>query len=472
MKNIITLSLIFCLLQHASFAQPGNKQKPVVNPYESGLKNAVKEVMAVVDGKADQVKLTGTGTPKPSFGSLDYNNPALTFPGALTTILRQNNFKWEGSKGISDWTWNTNILQFIKGTQTELLQRELKSLEKLMNKLYPAAVKKSEANAGSEKISFTMNNLTVTIFASYNYEYSTLSALELSMYFKLTARQTKQQIADSLQKKLDSELAVSYSPKDKAKIIKDWAGTLKALDYEKQEILSYGISLLQKIAATDMNTAYEMIMEWPQGIEELNIMIAPLSSSQKNIIREKAQKTVDDYNSQYTKKAEPATWPDWSVFKGFIKPENIKPEDRNFYEVTAKDLASVLKETFIKNGESFYRFAQDYKISQNEYYYFSMSELKRNFLIVFYNEHGIASKSYIKVAYEGAATDNNKRITGGDCTIDTDCGSNKICKTSCAGTIKVDRIGDNGFTYTFKLQPNTDLTGTKYLWTVLFDYKN
>ena len=302
MKNIITLSLIFCLLQHASFAQPGNKQKPAVNPYESSLKNALKEVMAVVDGKANQVKLTGTGTPTPSYGSLDYSNPAVIFPGALTTTLRQNNFKWEGSKGISDWTWTASILQFSKGTQTERLQRELQSLEKLMSKLYPAAVKKSETNAGTENISFTMNNLKLSISASYNYEYSTVSALELTMYFKLTAMQTKQQIADSLQKKLDSELAVSNSPKDKAKKIKAWAETLNAFDFEKQEISSYGTSLLQKIAGTDMNTAYEMIMEWPQGSEEVKKMTDPLSYSQKNIIREKAQKTVNDYNSQFTKK--------------------------------------------------------------------------------------------------------------------------------------------------------------------------
>lgn len=472
MRNAIILFLVFCLLQQAGFGQTGNMQKPVGNTYESGLKNVIKEVQAVMEGKAQQVKLTGTATPKPSYGSLDYSTPALVFPGALTTALRQNRFNWEGGKGISDWTWTTTLLQFIKGTQTERLKSEMQMLEKLMTRLYPAAVKKQEASEGSERISFTINNLTVTVFAAYDYQYSTLSTLELSMNFKLTTSETKQQIADPLRIKLDTELAISYSPKDKAKIIKEWAQTLQAYAFDKQEIVSYGTALLQQIANTDMNTAFEMIMEWPQGRDEVNIMVEPLSYSQKNIIREKANKIVADYNSQYTKKEEPAAGPDWSVFKGFIKPENIKPENRSFYEVTAKDLASVVKETFIKNGESFYRFAQDYKISQNEYYYFSMSELKRNFMIVFYSEHGIAGKSYITVAYEGAATDNNKRITGGDCTIDTDCSRNNICKTSCTGTIKVDRIGNNGFNYTFKLQPNAGLAGIKYFWTVLFDYKN
>lgn len=302
MKNAIILFLVFCLMQQAGLGQSGNKQKPVVNIYEGSLKKVIKEVQAVMDGKAEQVKLTGTAKPNLLYGSFDYSNPALAFPGGLTNTLRQNSFNWEGGKGISDWTWKAGILQFNKGTATERLQRELQTLEKLMVKLYPAAVKKSETSAGTENISFTINNLKLSIYASYNYEYSTYSTLELIMYFKLTSSQTKQQIADSLQKKLDSELAVSSSPKDKAQIIKAWVETLRAFDFEQQEITSYGSSLLQKIANTDMNTAYEMLMEWPQRGDELKTMATSLSSSQRDFISEKARKTVADYNSQFTKK--------------------------------------------------------------------------------------------------------------------------------------------------------------------------
>jgi hypothetical protein len=303
MKRAFFLTFSLCLLYHFSIAQPGNLQKKAVNPYEAKLKKLTNQLSDVVNGKAPLSDLTGTKPPTAKSGWIDYNAPALAFPGGLDTSLSMK-VKWEGTEGKRSWQWKTRLMQYPKGTQREKLKAELILLSQAMAKLYPAATKKNKTDEQQAWESFTTKDFDVTFYSSYQIAYDVPAYLEISMYFDMPLKQSREQMADSLRKGIDKELSLLYSAKEKIASIINWSNTLEAIGYDNAAVLSHAANLFQQIAATDIKLAYAMLMEWPRS-DDLQTMTASLSSSQKLAIRQMNQQVLNEYYNSTAKQPEP-----------------------------------------------------------------------------------------------------------------------------------------------------------------------
>ena len=303
MKRVFSLAFIFCLLHNLSIAQPGKLQKAAANPYEANLKKITEQVLAVINGKAPLSNLTGTKLPKSKYRSIDYPAPALAFPNGLDTNLSMR-VKWEGAQGKGSWRWNTRLMKYPKGTQTEKLKSELMLLSNAMAALYPTATKKSKMDETEAWESFTTKDIDVTFFTSYLHTYDAPAYLEMSIYFDLPIKQTREQMADSLRKDLDKQMAITFSAKHKIDIILNWSYTLEAIGFDKAAVLSRSTQLFQQIASTDIKLAYAMLMEWPNA-DELQTMSAGLSSGQKEQIRRMTREVLNAYYNSSSNEPEP-----------------------------------------------------------------------------------------------------------------------------------------------------------------------
>ena len=303
MKRVFSLAFIFCLLHNLSIAQPGKLQKAAANSYEANLKKITEQVVAVINGKVPLSKLTGTERPKSKYRSIDYPAPALAFPNGLDTNLSMR-VKWEGAQGKGSWRWNTRLMKYPKGTQTEKLKSELMLLANAMATLYPTATKKSKMDETEAWESFTTKDIDVTFFTSYLHTYDAPAYLEMSMYFDMPLNQTIEQMADSLRKDLDKQMAITYSAKHKIDLILNWFYTLEAIGFDKAAVLSRSTQLFQQIASTDIKLAYAMLMEWPNA-DELQTMSAGLSSGQKEQIRRMTREVLNAYYNSSSNEPEP-----------------------------------------------------------------------------------------------------------------------------------------------------------------------
>jgi len=303
MKRAFSFAFSFFLLYTLSIAQPGKLQKTAVNPYEAKLKTLSEQLLAVINNKAPLSKLTGTKPPTAKSGWIDYHAPALAFPGGLDTSLTMK-VKWEGAEGKRSWRWNTRLMQYPKGTQTEKLKTELMLLSQAMAKLYPAATKKNKMDELQAWESFTTKDFDVTFYVSYQQAYDVPAYLDISIYFDMPLKQTREQMSDSLRKGIDRKLALSYSAKEKITLIINWTNTLEAVGYDNAAVLSQGTNMFQQIASNDIKLAYAMLMEWPRT-DDLKTMTAGLSSSQKEAIKQMTQQVLNDYYNSTAKKPEP-----------------------------------------------------------------------------------------------------------------------------------------------------------------------
>ncbi len=303
MKRAFSLAFIFCLLYNLTIAQPGKQLKTAVNPYGAKLKILTDQLLAVMNGKAPLSKLTGTKRPTAKSGWIDYYAPALAFPGGLDTSLTMK-VKWETGEGKHSWRWSTTLMKYPKGTQTEKLKTELMLLSNAMAKLYPAATKNSDMREADAYEGYTTKDFYIQVYTSYLHAYDAPAYLKLSLSFDMPLKQTRGQMADSLLKGLDKEMAMTYSAKEKMVLIKNWTNTLEAIGYDNAGILSHATNLFQQIASSDIKLAYAMLMEWPRT-DDLKTMTAALSSSQKEAIRQMNQQVLNDYYNSTAKQPEP-----------------------------------------------------------------------------------------------------------------------------------------------------------------------
>lgn len=293
MKRVFSLVFIFCLLCSLAIAQSGKQPKTVANPYETKLKTLTNQLSAVINGKAPLSQLTGTKSPTAKYGYINYPAPALAFPGGIDTSLSMK-VKVSGVERKRSWVWTTRLMSYPKGTQTEKLKTELMLLSKAMAKLYPAAPKKNEMGETQAYESFTTKDFVIQFLTSYLHVHNAPAYLEISMYFDMPLKQTEVQIADSLRKDLDKELAISYSAKDKINLIMNWTKSLEAMGFNNTAILAHGTKVFQQIASTDIKLAYAILMEWPRT-EDLKTMTNTLSYNQQETIRQMSQQVLDDY---------------------------------------------------------------------------------------------------------------------------------------------------------------------------------
>ncbi|MBL7724160.1 MAG: hypothetical protein JNK27_08415, partial [Chitinophagaceae bacterium] len=303
MKRVFSLAFIFCLLCNLSIAQPGKLQKTATNPYEAKLKTITDQVLAVMNGKAPLSKLTGTKLPKAKSGWIDYPVPALAFPGAIDTILSMKP-KWEGTENKRTWRWSATLMKYPKGTQTEKLKTELMLLSKAMAKLYPAATRSSEMREADAYEGYTTKDFYIQVYTTYLHTYDAPAYLKVSLSFDMPLKQTREQMADSLRKDLDKQMAISYSGKDKIDLIMNWINTLEAIGFDNTALLSHGTNLFQQVASKDIKLAYAIMMEWPRT-EDLKTMTAGLSSSQKEQIKMMTQEVLNAYYNNSSKEPEP-----------------------------------------------------------------------------------------------------------------------------------------------------------------------
>lgn len=303
MKRAFSLAFIFSLLYNLSIAQPGKLQKTAVNPYEVKLKTITEQLLAVVNEKAPMSNLTGTKAPKAKYRSIEYPAPALAFPGGLDTTLSRT-LKWEGAENKNSWVWSTTLMRYPKGTQTEKLKAELMLLSKAMAKLYPAATKRSEMKEADAYEGYTAKGFYIEFYTSYLHTYDAPAYLKASLYFNTPQRQTREQLADSLRKDLDKQVAITYPAKNKIDLIVNWSYTLEAIGFDKATVLSHGRQVFQQIASKDIKLAYAMLMEWPNA-DDLVSMTAGLSPSQKEQIRMMSQEDLNAFYNNSSKEPEP-----------------------------------------------------------------------------------------------------------------------------------------------------------------------
>jgi hypothetical protein len=303
MKRVFGLAFIFCLLCNLSIAQPGKLQKTAANPYEAKLKTITDQVLAVLNGKAPLSNLTGTKVPKAKYGWIEYPAPALAFPGAIDTSLSMKP-KWEVTESKRTWRWSTTLMKYPKGTQTEKLKTELMLLSKAMAKLYPAATRNGEMREADAYEGYTTKDFYIQVYTTYLHTYDAPAYLKVSMSFDMPLKQTREQMADSLRKDLDKQMAISYSAKDKIDLIMNWANTLEAIGFDNTAVLSHGTNLFQQVASNDIKLAYAILVEWPRT-EDLKTMTAGLSYSQKETIRQMSRAVLDEYYKTTAKQPEP-----------------------------------------------------------------------------------------------------------------------------------------------------------------------
>jgi hypothetical protein len=299
MKIAFSLALIFCCWFNTAIAQQGKTQKPAVHPYEAKVKNLTATFLAVMEGKQPLAKLTGTIPPNPAYGWFEYASPALTFPGALKTALTMW-VKWEGATGKKSWTWEATLFKYPKGTQTEKLKQELLLASQAMAKLYPKAIKKDKMDDISAYESFELAGADITFFSSYGHAHDEPAYLTMSMRIMQPLHQSKTEMADSLRNLLLRQMNATDSVANKMKLMITWSRMLRTVGFDDAGILSEGSILLQKLAASDIKLAFAMLMDWPRA-EEMHPMLAKLTSSQQQAIRQMSQESLDAYYHSTTK---------------------------------------------------------------------------------------------------------------------------------------------------------------------------
>jgi hypothetical protein len=303
MKTFIQLAVVFSLMHNISFAQQGNKQKVSDNAYEAALKTVINQLMTVMAGKDDITKLTGSKPPLNTNGLVYYNEPALVFAGGLKHTLYQTGESWKDGNRKTSYNWEAKLLEFPKSTPFQKLLNELKLLSKAAAKIYPAAIQTSSEKKGNAWVNLKMPDMSFTFFA-FESAAEQSGSLTMNLYFDLSTRQTREERIESMQQILIKEMAALNSVNEKMALMKKWYRELEDMNTDQEARLKQGSMVLKKLAATDIRSAYAMLMEWPRA-EDLKQMSATLSYTQQESIRKMAREQIDQAYHKTPKEPEP-----------------------------------------------------------------------------------------------------------------------------------------------------------------------